>query len=111
MVHRAVKASLRQFAAALLLVPALASCSIPSDSLPQARPPEAQPAAGSALDALERLQVKGRAPRTGYDRDAFGPAWADVDRNGCDTRNDISGSDGRRNAPDVRGVVSVGVEA
>jgi hypothetical protein len=25
----------------------------------------------------------------GYDRAAFGPAWADVDHNGCDTRNDI----------------------
>lgn len=29
----------------------------------------------------------GAAP--GYARDAFGPAWADVDHNGCDTRNDI----------------------
>jgi hypothetical protein len=26
---------------------------------------------------------------TGYSRDAFGQAWADTDRNGCDTRNDI----------------------
>ena len=26
---------------------------------------------------------------TGYDRDRFGPAWLDADRNGCDTRNDI----------------------
>ena len=26
---------------------------------------------------------------TGYDRDLFGPRWADVDRNGCDTRNDV----------------------
>ncbi|MCS5497277.1 DUF1524 domain-containing protein [Cnuibacter physcomitrellae] len=24
-----------------------------------------------------------------YDRDAFGKPWADMDRNGCDTRNDI----------------------
>lgn len=24
-----------------------------------------------------------------YSRDAFGPAWSDVDHNGCDTRNDI----------------------
>jgi integrase len=44
---------------------------------------------GSALAALARLAVKGRAPKTGYDRDVFGQAWADVDRNGCDTRNDI----------------------
>ena len=39
--------------------------------------------------ALAALPVKGRAPRTGYDRDEFGAAWADVDRNGCDTRNDV----------------------
>jgi hypothetical protein len=26
---------------------------------------------------------------TGYDRALFGQAWADVDRNGCDTRNDV----------------------
>jgi len=45
--------------------------------------------AGSALAALRRLPVKGRAPMTGYARAEFGQAWADVDRNGCDTRNDI----------------------
>jgi hypothetical protein len=45
--------------------------------------------AGSALAALRRLTVKGRAPRTGYARSEFGQAWADVDRNGCDTRNDV----------------------
>ena len=28
-------------------------------------------------------------PMTGYDREQFGQAWADTDRNGCDTRNDI----------------------
>ena len=37
--------------------------------------------------------MKGRAPKTGYSRDEFGPAWADVDRNGCDTRNDILARD------------------
>ncbi len=43
---------------------------------------------------LAGVPVKGRAPKTGYDRSLFGPAWTDdvdVDggRNGCDTRNDI----------------------
>ena len=38
---------------------------------------------------LEKLPVKGRAPKTGFERSQFGPAWSDVDRNGCDTRNDI----------------------
>ncbi len=44
---------------------------------------------GPATAVLETLAVKGRAPKTGYTRAQFGPAWADVDRNGCDTRNDI----------------------
>jgi hypothetical protein len=44
---------------------------------------------GMAIAVLETLAVKGRAPKTGYTRAQFGPAWADVDRNGCDTRNDI----------------------
>ncbi|MGT2462832.1 GmrSD restriction endonuclease domain-containing protein [Sinomonas atrocyanea] len=52
--------------------------------------PKAQPAyATKALDLLATLPVKGRAPKTGYTRDQFGQAWADVDHNGCDTRNDI----------------------
>jgi hypothetical protein len=46
-----------------------------------------QPGLATAL--LETLPEKGRAPKTGYTRDQFGQAWADVDRNGCDTRNDM----------------------
>jgi hypothetical protein len=42
-----------------------------------------------ATAVLETVPVKGRAPKTGYTRDQFGQAWADTDRNGCDTRNDI----------------------
>ena len=38
---------------------------------------------------LDSLAVKGRAPKTGYTRAQFGQSWADVNRNGCDTRNDI----------------------
>jgi hypothetical protein len=45
-------------------------------------------AAGTALAAIPRLTVKGRAPKTGYTRDQFGQTWFDTDRNGCDTRND-----------------------
>ncbi|RYQ12045.1 calcium-binding protein [Bifidobacterium pseudolongum subsp. globosum] len=47
----------------------------------------------NALTVLNTLEVKGRAPKTGYSRDQFGAAWADVDRNGCDTRNDILNRD------------------
>jgi hypothetical protein len=60
-------------------------------------PPGAPPSpvdVAAARTALDALPIKGRAPMTGYDRDAFGPAWSDDtdDRwghNGCDTRNDI----------------------
>ena len=45
--------------------------------------------AGLAITVLDTLPVKGRAPKTGYTRAQFGQRWADVDRNGCDTRNDI----------------------
>ena len=61
----------------------------PAVSLAGASAPRQQPAyASRALDVLATLPVKGRAPKTGYSRDQFGQAWADVDRNGCDTRND-----------------------
>ncbi|NMH99915.1 HNH endonuclease [Pseudonocardia sp. K10HN5] len=50
-------------------------------------------ATGNAATALASLPVKGRAPKTGYTRDQFGPSWADVDRNGCDQRNDVLARD------------------
>ena len=43
----------------------------------------------SSLSIIQAQVTKGRAPKTGYTRAQFGPEWADVDRNGCDTRNDI----------------------
>jgi hypothetical protein len=49
----------------------------------------AEAAQSSAEKILDSLAVKGRAPKTGYDRAQFGQRWADVNRNGCDTRNDI----------------------
>ncbi|EYR62748.1 hypothetical protein N866_05525 [Actinotalea ferrariae CF5-4] len=55
--------------------------------------PEPPTAPGTALAAVELLEVKGRAPRTGYDRDLFGSGWVDTDRNGCDTRNDMLARD------------------
>lgn len=57
-------------------------------------PPEPAPApVGAAAAALAALPVKGRAPRTGYARAQFGQAWKDVDRNGCDQRNDVLARD------------------
>ena len=50
--------------------------------------------AAAARATLATLVVKGKAPATGYDREAdFGTAWLDVDHNGCDTRNDVLARD------------------
>lgn len=51
--------------------------------------PNSGAAVSTAETILETIAVKGRAPKTGYTRAQFGPTWADVNRNGCDTRNDI----------------------
>ncbi|MER5884566.1 HNH endonuclease family protein [Streptomyces sp. NPDC001941] len=93
-------------AATLVLALAGLSACDPDDATgqrPAAGPSAAQD--GSALEALGGLPVKGRAPKTGYDRTGkFGPAWSDKtsapgSRNGCDTRNDIL----RRDLTDVTG--------
>jgi hypothetical protein len=56
-----------------------------------AAPAGSPAAAAAAIGALQQLQAlplsDGFVP--GYRRDAFGPAWADMDHNGCDTRNDV----------------------
>jgi len=57
-------------------------------------PPASADPTADTLARLDTLPVKGRAPKTGYDRDLFGQSWTDdvtVDsgRNGCDTRNDM----------------------
>jgi hypothetical protein len=52
------------------------------------------PRRGTALAALAKLAVKGRAPKTGYDRAQFGSGWASSD--GCDTRERILSRDLRR---------------
>ena len=50
----------------------------------------------AAVAALAALPVAEKAPLDGYERGCgegegcvFGPAWSDVDRNGCDQRNDV----------------------
>ncbi len=59
--------------------------------------PVAAPAAqqvvtvGQAADELEKIPVKGRAPKTGYERSEFGNGWANI--GGCDTRNIILNRD------------------
>jgi hypothetical protein len=53
----------------------------------------AEAAAPTVVDVVAKMAVKGRAAKTGYTREQFGTAWKDVDRNGCDTRNDILNRD------------------
>jgi len=64
----------------LLLALVIEATISPTGAVDESRP---------ALEVLGELQVKGRAPKTGFDRSRFGSSWSDVDRNGCDTRNDI----------------------
>ena len=63
-----------------IVVIALLLCLLPATN--------SQAATSDALTALNKLEVKGRAPKTGYTRSQF-PHWSDPDRNGCDARNDI----------------------
>ncbi|PFG41769.1 excalibur calcium-binding domain-containing protein [Isoptericola jiangsuensis] len=107
--HPLVRAARRRSAsvvgAVLLVLLAGSGCAAPgavgtagpasssASTSPASSGPDDAPTAGTARAALDDLAVKGRAPKTGYDRDEFGPAWADVDHNGCDTRNDILARD------------------
>ncbi len=67
-----------------------AGANVPGVDVPGVGAPHQQPAfASKAREVLATLPVKGRAPKTGYSREQFGPAWSDIDHNGCDTRNDM----------------------
>lgn len=46
-----------------------------------------------AVRALAALPAADSEEVPEYERDAFGQQWADVDRNGCDTRNDVLARD------------------
>lgn len=61
------------------------STAVQSDQAVEQAAPVAQQ--GSALEALEALSVKGRAPKAGYERSQFGGGWSTV--NGCSTRDII----------------------
>ncbi|MFC8131593.1 HNH endonuclease family protein [Streptomyces sp. NPDC057302] len=74
-------------ALAVTAVTATATGCSPEDEADGASGPGAK--AGPALAAVDTLTVKGRAPKTGYERERFGSAWADTDSNGCGTRDDI----------------------
>lgn len=84
----------RPFAAmCAVLLPACMAAGMAADPALAAQPADNTGAGQSATVVLDTLQVKGRAPKTRYKRTQFGKAWADVDHNGCDTRNDILNRD------------------
>lgn len=66
---------------------------IPSDILGSQKAPTAPVSSSEdlAINALGKLEVKGRAPQTGYAREQFGNGWAQ--NAGCDTRNIILNRD------------------
>ncbi|WP_240776746.1 HNH endonuclease family protein [Nonomuraea basaltis] len=80
----------RAFMAGLATMAVLTGCGglEAQDTTPETSKPDSA-SVSDARKKLAKLAVKGRAPKTGFDRDEFGSAWADVDRNGCDTRNDV----------------------
>ncbi len=69
------------------VLPAAPGARAASSAVPPALAP------GTAADALASVAVRGRAPRTGYQREEFGSGWVDTDGNGCDTRNDVLARD------------------
>lgn len=69
--------------------PSLPAEVFPSSGDPQTTVSQASP----ALAAAESLEVRGRSSASAYNREAFGSAWKDVNRNGCDTRNDVLARD------------------
>lgn len=96
------------------VVPGASAGGVDPSSRPAPVPTLTPAQARAALTSLDILSVKGRAPRTGYDRDAFGPAWSDdvdvsLGHNGCDTRNDVLRRDlvAERLKPGTRGCVVV----
>lgn len=80
--------SLRKLAAAAFASLLMAGLAIgsPNDSF-AATPAPANPKVSPVVGVLNKLAVKGRAPKTGYDRDLFGDGWGSI--GSCDTRNFI----------------------
>ena len=100
---------LRRMSAAFLLLTALGVGIAMGpefwQSLP--RPVSQQATTGDAVAALENLEVKGRAPKTGYNREQFGDGWEKV--RGCDTRNIILARDVENEVVNERCQVTQGI--
>ncbi|GAA1945641.1 hypothetical protein GCM10009776_04440 [Microbacterium deminutum] len=77
------------------VAPTAATPSATSIRTPSGSPPATASVsdADAAIARLAMLEVVAGYSDARYDRDRFGETWADVDRNGCDTRNDTLGRD------------------
>jgi hypothetical protein len=103
--------NLRPMALMIAVLVVLAGCSNGAETLPTPAPtttpttaspmtPTPEPTSptaekGTALYAAEALVVSDKR-MGGYERIEFGQAWRDVDRNGCDQRNDVLRRDLRK---------------
>ncbi|MEV8354131.1 HNH endonuclease family protein [Streptomyces niveus] len=73
----------------------------PDGTKPGLAPISSEKERAAARELIDGLAVKGRGPKTGYERDKFGYAWMDsadgvpFAGNGCDTRNDLLKRDGQ----------------
>ncbi|MDR1852627.1 MAG: HNH endonuclease family protein [Propionibacteriaceae bacterium] len=69
----------------------MSESSSPESGIPESGIPESPSGdAADALAELDALDVVARPkPDPSYKRSAFGSRWADVDHNGCNTRDDI----------------------
>ncbi|WP_420110657.1 HNH endonuclease family protein [Pseudactinotalea sp.] len=56
---------------------------------PQPATPVDAERVAAARESLQALRITEPLPLEGYQREFFGDPWADVDANGCDTRNDV----------------------
>ena len=86
--RRFANSSLRRVAAAAVASLVVLGFSLGGPSVSfAATPAPSNPKVSPVIGVLNRLAVKGRAPKTGYDRDLFGDGWGSI--GSCDTRNFI----------------------
>ncbi|GAA2633848.1 HNH endonuclease family protein [Actinomadura fulvescens] len=67
------------------------SVSDPGPTSQASRPPERS--VTQARKDLDGLRVAAESGGSGYERERFGVRWRDLDRNGCDQRNDVLARD------------------
>ncbi|HET6747561.1 MAG TPA: HNH endonuclease family protein [Candidatus Saccharimonadales bacterium] len=77
----------RSFAALIILIAIVVGIAVYPEFQKSIPPASQVSEGGEAITALNTLAVKGRAPKTGYERSQFGDGWSDT--GGCDTRNTI----------------------